>query len=93
MGQSLDQVRVGASVVVTPSGILHEPESVTARRLLHQGILPGTELLVIRRTSGGGRVVGVGRSRIALDPSVIRGIVVTESASPAPDVPLPEAER
>lgn len=76
MGQSLDQVRVGAAVVVTPSGILHEPDSVTARRLLHQGILPGTELLVIRRTSGGGRVVGVGRSRIALDPSVIRGIVV-----------------
>ena len=33
---------------------------------------------MIRRTSGGGRIVAVGRSRLALDPEVVRGILVTE---------------
>lgn len=74
--RTLDEVPVGHTVVVAPGGIDHPRESLTARRLIHQGIVTGAELTVVRRTAGGGRVVGVGRSRIAVDPAVARGIAV-----------------
>lgn len=73
---TLDQVPVGRTVVVAPGGIEHPRDSLTARRLIHQGIVTGAEITVVRRTAGSGRVVGVGRSRIALDPAVARGITV-----------------
>ena len=48
----------------------------TQRRLRHQGIVIGTELTVQRRTSGRGRVVSIGRSRIAVSRAEARGIEV-----------------
>lgn len=72
----LAQVPVGHTVVVSCDGIDCPPESMTARRLGHQGIVTGTVLTVVRRTAGGGRVIGVGRSRIALAPAVARSITV-----------------
>lgn len=73
---TLDQVPPGRTVVVPPGGIRHPRPSLPARRLIHQGIVTGAQLVVIRRSAGGGRVVGVGRSRIAVSPAVARGIAV-----------------
>lgn len=67
---------MGHTVVVAGDGVLHPLGSMAARRLVHQGIVTGTVLTVVRRTAGGGRVIGVGRSRIALAPGVARGIHV-----------------
>ena len=72
----LTEVPAGRTVVVAGDGILHPPESMAARRLIHQGIVTGTVMTVLRRTAGGGRVIGVGRFRVALAPAVARGIHV-----------------
>ncbi|MFN8125031.1 MAG: FeoA family protein [Candidatus Nanopelagicales bacterium] len=50
----------------------------TQRRLRHQGIVVGAEVTVERRTSGRGRVIAVGRSRIAVSRAICQGIRVTD---------------
>lgn len=77
----LNKVPVGDTVVVAGDGVLHPPESMAARRLLHQGIVTGSVLTVLSTTAGGGRVIGVGRSRVALAPAVARGISVEYRAN------------
>ncbi len=72
----LTELARGATAVVVPGGLLHDGDPTTVRRLRHQGIVAGTELTVVRRSSGGGRIVAVGRSRIALDPDVAGGLLV-----------------
>lgn len=47
------------------------------RRLAQLGLRPGAELVVFMRTSGGGRVVGVSGSRIALDQATAQRLQVT----------------
>lgn len=76
MPQALTELRRGTVAVVVPGGLLHDGPQTTVRRLRHQGIVAGTELTVVRRTAGGGRIVAVGRSRIALDPGVAAGLLV-----------------
>lgn len=68
--------------------------NITAQRLLHQGIVTGSVVEVIRRTTGGGRILAVGQSRLALDPQVLRGIVVAEGEPghfPQPEDPIAHA--
>jgi len=62
--------------VVAPGGIFDGGPETTVRRLRHQGIVIGADVCVVRRTSGGGVVVAIGRSRIALDPTVAAALVV-----------------
>lgn len=52
-----------------------------ARRLFELGLRPGTEVVVLHRTAGGGRVVAVDGARIALDRATSRALPV---ASPPP---------
>lgn len=37
------------------------------RRLAELGVRPGSRVTVLRRTAGGGRIVGVAGARVALD--------------------------
>ncbi len=76
MQHPLNELPRRTAAVVVPGGILHDATDRTVRRLIHQGIVPGAEVEVVRTTSGGGRVIGVGRSRIAVDPTVAAGIYV-----------------
>lgn len=66
----LADLPVGGAGVLLPSGVLVETDSLTSRRLLHQGLVAGAVVGVVRVTSGGGRIVSVGHSRVALDPAV-----------------------
>lgn len=83
MPASVADLPRGATAVVVPGGLLHDGHATTVRRLRHQGIVAGTELTVVRRSSGGGRIVAVGRSRIALDPQVAAALLVTTEADDA----------
>ncbi|GAB77412.1 Fe2+ transport system protein FeoA [Austwickia chelonae] len=58
-----------------PLGVSHTLDSVTVvdgprRRLSELGLRPGARLTVLRRTAGGGRIVSVDGSRIALDAQI-----------------------
>ncbi|MGO4956056.1 FeoA family protein [Luteococcus sp. Sow4_B9] len=50
------------------------------RRLAALGIRRGAQLSLVNRTSGGGRVVNVAGSRIALDPSMLQRLFVEVGA-------------
>lgn len=78
METTLDRVSVGQKATVVLAGSGEETPRITAQRLLHQGIVTGAVVEVIRRTTGGGRILAVGRSRVALDPAILRDIVVVE---------------
>jgi Fe2+ transport system protein FeoA len=53
------------------------------RRLAELGLRPGTEVTVLRRTSGRGAIIAIGDDRLALAHSVLTRI----SVSPAPAAP------
>lgn len=72
---TLDLVPVGGSAVVATHGGFPRG-SVTSHRLTHHGIVTGAELTVLGRTAGGGRLIGIGRSRVALTRAVTKGIQV-----------------
>lgn len=78
METTLDRVGVGRKATVVLAGAPGETSKITTQRLLHQGVVTGAVVEVIRRTTGGGRILAVGQSRIALDPRILRGIVVAE---------------
>lgn len=69
-GPLLDAERGRATVISVdlPSG--------AARRLVELGVRVGATVEVQRRTSGGGIVVGVAGSRVALDRASARSITV-----------------
>jgi ferrous iron transport protein A len=48
----------------------------SSRRLAELGIRPGADIRVMRRTSGGGRLIGVGHSRMALDSTTLQALHV-----------------
>ncbi|WP_420174731.1 FeoA family protein [Luteococcus sp. OSA5] len=50
------------------------------RRLAALGLRRGAQLLLVHRTSGGGRVVSVAGSRIALDRSMLARLFVEPTA-------------
>ncbi|WP_162872824.1 FeoA family protein [Austwickia chelonae] len=65
------------SLAEMPLGVSHTLESVAAidgarRRLSELGLRPGARLTVLRRTAGGGRIISVAGSRIALDAQTTR---------------------
>jgi Fe2+ transport system protein FeoA len=72
---ALSDAAVGTVVVLAGT----VPEAARALRLAELGLRAGARLQVMSRTPGGGRVVGVGHARIALD----RGLVQTLPVRPA----------
>lgn len=60
------------TVVGTP------PPGPVAQRLARTGIRAGATITVLSRTAGGGRVVSVAGSRLALGDAVLRQILVAE---------------
>jgi ferrous iron transport protein A len=71
VGVTLNQVPVGSAARVVDTG--SHPSS---RRLTELGLRPGAEVHVMRRTSGGGRLLGVGPARMALDGATLRALQV-----------------
>lgn len=69
---TLETVPVGTTAVVAT---LH---SSPARRLrwAELGLRPGARVTVRARTAGGGRILGIGLSRVAVDRAVLRAIHV-----------------
>jgi ferrous iron transport protein A len=47
------------------------------RRLAELGLRAGSRVTVLHRTAGGGRLVAVGQSRIALDRETLAGMPVS----------------
>jgi len=50
------------------------------QRLAELGLRPGTDVHVMSRTSGGGRVLGIGQSRMAVDRSTLDALLVEPPA-------------
>lgn len=96
METTLDRIGVGEKATVVLACADNETSRFTIQRLLHQGIVTGAVVEVVRRTTGGGRILAVGQSRLALDPQVLRGIVVAEGEPghfPKPGDPIAHSER
>lgn len=74
MARFLGDLGVGETATIELAADVLDP--VTRQRLLHHGIMPGATVTVLQRTSGGGRVVALGRTRVALDPAVVAGVAV-----------------
>ncbi|HLZ38429.1 MAG TPA: FeoA family protein [Mycobacteriales bacterium] len=53
-------------------------QGAVARRLYELGLRPGTEVVVLHRTAGGGRVVLVDGARVALDRATLLALPVTQ---------------
>lgn len=68
---TLNQVPVGSNARLAATAA--HPAS---RRLAELGLRPGAEVQVMRRTSGGGRLLGVGHSRMAVDRATLRSLDV-----------------
>lgn len=68
---TLNQVPVG-----TIARLADTAGHPSSRRLAELGIRPGADIHVMRRTSGGGRLVGVGHSRMALDRTTLQTLHV-----------------
>jgi ferrous iron transport protein A len=52
-----------------------------ARRLAELGLRPGAWVTVLHRTTGGGRLIGIGQTRIALDRETSAALPVTYEGS------------
>lgn len=88
MATSLAQAPIGTELrVVDATG----PAALT-RRLSELGLRPGSHVRCVQRTSGGGRIVDVAGSRIALGRDVLAGVRAVEVA-PAVDPPGPSETR
>lgn len=68
---TLNQVPVGSSARLASTSA--HPSS---RRLAELGLRPGADVQVMRRTSGGGRLLGLGHSRMAVDRATLRSLDV-----------------
>lgn len=68
---TLNHVPVGATVRLADT--TRHPGS---RRLAELGLRPGADIHVMRRTSGGGRLLGLGHSRMAVDRATLRSLDV-----------------
>lgn len=71
--------------------VLGQPDVPAALRLrlAEIGIRRGQVVSAMRRTTGGGRIVAVGRARIALDRATCRSILIADECprgtNPTPD--------
>jgi ferrous iron transport protein A len=59
---TLHEAPIGASIEVADNS-----QHPRARRLAELGLRRGAEVQVLRRTSGGGRLLGIGTARLAVD--------------------------
>lgn len=58
------------------------PESLR-RRLAELGLRPGAQVRVVQRTAGGGRIVDVAGSRVALGRGVLEAVTVAAELTDA----------
>lgn len=79
----LDRAHLGVPVTLVA---VDSPEPVR-RRMAEMGLRVGARVTVIQRTAGGGRLLGVAGSRIAVDRGTARAMAVSlpeaEAAEPA----------
>lgn len=75
---TLASVALGARAVVTA---LESCPNVSLRRLAELGLRPGAAVRCVVRTAGGGRVVDIAGSRVALGREVLRAVAVTPETS------------
>jgi Fe2+ transport system protein FeoA len=68
---TLNQVPVGTTARLATTTV--HPSS---RRLAELGLRPGADVQVMRRTAGGGRLLGLGHSRMAVDRATLRALNV-----------------
>jgi ferrous iron transport protein A len=68
----LDDAPLGEPAVVSETDVAPS----LGRRLAELGIRPGEQVTPVHRTAGGGRVLAVGDTRLALARSVLRRIEV-----------------
>jgi Fe2+ transport system protein FeoA len=68
---TLNQVPVGSTATLTDTSA-----HPSRRRLAELGLRPGADVLVMRRTAGGGRRLGIGHSRMAIDRVTSRSLHV-----------------
>jgi len=64
---------VGSTVRLAGLDAIDPPQR---RRLAEFGLRPGAAVIVLARTAGGGRLVGLGTSRIALDAGTAQRLAV-----------------
>ena len=57
-------------------------DAARTRRLAELGLRAGAEVVVLHRTPGGGRVVAVEDSRIAIDRTTLRALPVRTTGVP-----------
>ena len=69
---TLDEAPTGSGCVVRHS----HGRPALVRRLAELGIRSGERVRVLHRTAGGGRVVAVSDTRIALSRAVLRGVEI-----------------
>lgn len=79
---TLDVVPAGRTVVL---GALQLPP-VRERRLAELGLRRGQSIVVLHRTAGGGRLLGIGDARVAVDRATLRGLTVLEAVPARPSV-------
>jgi len=79
---TLDSVPSGRAVTVTAT----RGDTGLVRRLAELGVRRGEAVLPLHRTAGGGRLVAVGDSRVALAREVLRAVDVAEDVE-APAAP------
>jgi Fe2+ transport system protein FeoA len=76
---TLDDAPAGWSVVVAGT----DAEPGLARRLAELGIRAGARVTPLHRTAGGGRVLAVSDTRLALARRVLRQVAVDTAEAPA----------
>lgn len=72
----LSMAPVGVRLILAAPPVDSAGTTAERRRLAQFGLRPGAEFVVVMRTSGGGRVVAVAGSRIALDRASAHGLSV-----------------
>jgi Fe2+ transport system protein FeoA len=79
---TLDGVPSGRTVLLGPP----EVPPARARRLAELGLRAGQRVRVLHHTAGGGRLLGIGADRIAVDKDTLRALPVADEP-PADAVP------
>ena len=76
---TLDSEPCGSALTVTAT----RGDAGLVRRLAELGVRRGESVLPLHRTAGGGRLVAVGDSRVALAREVLRAVAVAEDVEAA----------
>ncbi|MFT4296428.1 MAG: ferrous iron transport protein A [Micropruina sp.] len=74
MDEVMDVITLAEAPVATPLTLSAVPDE-HAWRLSRLGLRPGTAFSVIRASAGGGRIVSVAGSRVALGSALLRGLL------------------